>query len=515
MYPRFLALCLTAAISHHILPMDSESPLHREAHFNNPHMISQLVVYQGLSVNDPDPQTGDTPLHVAACCGNRCALKRLLAHGALPDKKNRWGNTPLHEATYLGEFECAKSLLEHGATPNRKSKNGKRPLHVAAQCGRNALIRILLLFGANPNARDNRGRTPMHLAEINNFPDTVSLLVSRGGNPAISSHYGYKVTSHPCPRSHVFFSKLEWMIERLFKAVQTQDSTEIRNLLACKTPVNVQDAQGNTPLHYAVERNDFSTMFTLLAVGADPTTKNNAGLNAVQCIFPDCDDLIRKVSFFIKATSVTPSQLWKAIRSSQRRKTEALLLYASHPLLTSSVRTDTLIKPNNPLFTCDPQGNTLLHMAALGNSPSLVQTITEYGLDPEQKNYQGRSALGFALDRLKHTPSNTAEKIYVILYQAAQLLKQQTEEEIKEKSKKTTAQEQENCCICKELLTKASRIYLSPCGHNNICRSCAATNFFPQEHWECNYHYRQVCPLCRIKVDLADLKDRLGHDSMS
>ncbi len=425
--------------------MESESPVHHEARQNCPKQISQPVVHQGFSANTPNPDTGNTPLHVAAGYGNLITLKRLLAQGALPDTKNRWGNTPLHQANYFGEFECVKCLLQHGAIPNRKSKNGKHPLHLAAQRGRNALVRILLLFGANPNARDNKRRTPMHLAEIHNFPDTVKLLISQGGNPTISSRHGYSISSHPCRSTGLFFSSLTNMKVRLFNAVKIKNSGEIKNLLTCKTPVNIQDFEGNTPLHHAVVLGDFPTMFTLLAVGADPTIKNSRGLTPVHYIFT-LADVLRKLIFFIKASSVDPCQLWKSIRSNQRRKTEALLLYASRPLLTSSIRTGEQINPNNPLFRCDPEDNTLLHRAASGNSPALVQKIIKYGLDPEQKNYQGRSALEFALDRRKHSPSTTSEKIYSVLYGAAQL---------KQKSKED------------------------------------------------------------LKVNLADLKDRLGHDSMS
>jgi len=518
--------------------MQVSSPLHRAAQQGHSHYLRPLVIEQGMWTNTPDPITGDTPLHVAATFGDRDAVKQLLRLGALIKAKNNRGYTALHIASGKGYTDVVDELLAHGAIPNRKSKQGKRPLHLAAFFGRKPIIWRLLMSGANPNARDYTGKTPVHIAATNNFPDTVQLLVQHSGNPFLPAHDQSHPINISSPAVRNFFHSLVTLSDRLQGAILKQKHKEIGSLLAQGAPINGQDdKKGNTPLHIAAMINSFPTMYTLLIHGADPTITNEEGYTPVHLALtqpfahPDYtptpeeqlarnDQFLRTIRFFIKATTLTPKQLWRAVRSNERRKVETLLTQAAETLPPWSIRNDVEPQPIvNTLAVSDPSGNTLLHMSATGHSPALTQLLLDYGLNPRKTNNAGLSAIDYAQTHLSHIEDDHTRSAYQKISNASSILHKLSDEQYigetackpasdKENSREPE-KEKENCCICQDELTRDSRIFLSPCGCSNFCRDCARGNFFPAESWERGYSYRQVCPLCRTQVDLTNLEERL------
>ena len=80
-----------------------------------------------LIVNFPDPERGDTPLHLLAC--SRCPPSTLdtmlaLARGSAPtlrlNKTNRNGESPMDVAIVRGRFSAARQLRDAGAREYRK-----------------------------------------------------------------------------------------------------------------------------------------------------------------------------------------------------------------------------------------------------------------------------------------------------------------------------------------------------------------------------------------------------------
>ncbi len=135
------------------------------ASFHGHWRLCQFLLEQGANVNQPLPDTGETPLHLALCKTDRMlydrVLKVLLAAGANPNVAARRavetgafmrdcrtkGETPLHRAAAFGESETIKLLLDAGAIIDARDTNGDTPLAWASWYLRPTPILRQLCYG--------------------------------------------------------------------------------------------------------------------------------------------------------------------------------------------------------------------------------------------------------------------------------------------------------------------------------------------------------------------------------
>ncbi|XP_023319187.1 serine/threonine-protein phosphatase 6 regulatory ankyrin repeat subunit C-like [Trichogramma pretiosum] len=129
------------------------------------------AVNPALQVNVQD-RLGNTPLHLAAECGNARAIETLLIRGARPNLANRHGLTTLHvickrdhdDETLLMKFVQEIIKNERGPVQiDARDNLGETPLHVAVSLGHKKLINLLLRYGADPNSTNVVGSTPLHI----------------------------------------------------------------------------------------------------------------------------------------------------------------------------------------------------------------------------------------------------------------------------------------------------------------------------------------------------------------
>ncbi|CAL1681579.1 unnamed protein product [Lasius platythorax] len=79
----------------------------------------------GLDVNSWDSQgSKNTPLHWAACYGNKEIIACLLDKGADVNAENGCGATPLHDAVNRGDVAICQELLQAGANPHIRATKG-------------------------------------------------------------------------------------------------------------------------------------------------------------------------------------------------------------------------------------------------------------------------------------------------------------------------------------------------------------------------------------------------------
>ena len=68
---------------------------------------------------------------------------------------------------------------------------------------------------------------------------------------------------------------------RLCRAVEASDTATVREVIkACPHLLNQQDEKGETPLHWAAEKQELSAVAALVDLGADTTLKDKLGYTA-------------------------------------------------------------------------------------------------------------------------------------------------------------------------------------------------------------------------------------------
>ncbi|KAM7397266.1 hypothetical protein PAMP_020250 [Pampus punctatissimus] len=94
-----------------------------------------------------------------------------------PFSRDDRGYTPLHVAAVCGQAQLIDLLVCKGAPVNATDYHALTPLHLACQKGYQGVTLLLLHYKANTDAQDNNGNTPLHLACMYGHEDCVKALV--------------------------------------------------------------------------------------------------------------------------------------------------------------------------------------------------------------------------------------------------------------------------------------------------------------------------------------------------
>lgn len=141
-----------------------DRPLFNAAFFGH-HRLCRFLLDRGFDPNEPEPDTGETPLHAATSKLDSSnyddTLRVLVAGGANPNAVTTPG---VHTST----------LMRDAVT------RGETPLHRAAAYGNHVSIRVLLDAGATIDARDANGETPLGWASWHRRPVAILALLCYG-----------------------------------------------------------------------------------------------------------------------------------------------------------------------------------------------------------------------------------------------------------------------------------------------------------------------------------------------
>jgi ankyrin repeat protein len=206
--------------------------------------------------------------------------------------------SPIHRAATLGDIETVKKHLAAGVDVNAKNGSGSTPLHYAAVTGQKEVVELLIAEGADVNAKSIDGGTPLDQAEaawVKKFAaarkETAALLRKHGGK------HGGKAGEY----------------RSIHAAADRGDIEAVKQYLAAGRDVNAKDRKfGNTPLHYATG-GGYTRIFALkttdephykeiaellIAKGADVNAKDANGETpldwAIQFTQTETADLLRK-----------------------------------------------------------------------------------------------------------------------------------------------------------------------------------------------------------------------------
>lgn len=121
-----------------------------------------------LGYTDYKFPNGNYLIHVAILNKNFSNLNVLLQCGANPNVRNDNGETPLCLAAYCGDEKMIKLLLKYGADKNGYDNTRKTPIFYSVKADNEKTLEELLKNGAAIRAMDFEGKTAKDYASKKN-----------------------------------------------------------------------------------------------------------------------------------------------------------------------------------------------------------------------------------------------------------------------------------------------------------------------------------------------------------
>ncbi|MEI0581017.1 ankyrin repeat domain-containing protein [Brachyspira pilosicoli] len=263
------------------------SPLQYAIFKNNTNIINTLLHY-GADINRKD-SLGDNALMYAARFSSAEVIDTILNYSSNSYRVvDIYGNTPLHNASSLGNTNALIALMNR--TPiniNIQNINGDTPLHLAVKNNNSNTYRFLLLKGADYTIKNYDGKTASDLL----YGDSVENIIGSFEETNIYSTNSYNNNINSIQVNNVnnivedflydnmpdddasyykkeeekseYSSQLESKI--LFDAIYKDDAALIHNAISNTVDINTRNAEGFTPLLYAIHYDKTNALNILLS----------------------------------------------------------------------------------------------------------------------------------------------------------------------------------------------------------------------------------------------------------
>ncbi|RXN37375.1 E3 ubiquitin- ligase mib1 isoform X1 [Labeo rohita] len=213
---------------------------------------------------------GHTAMQAASQNGHVDVLKLLLKHNVDLEAEDKDGDRAVHHAAFGDEGSVIEVLHRGGADLNARNKRKQTPLHIAVNKGHLQVVKTLLDFGCHPSLQDSEGDTPLHDAISKKRDDMLSVLLEAGADVTITNNNGFNALHHAALRGNpsamrVLLSKLPrpWIVDEkkddgytALHLAALNNHVEVAELLVHQGSANldIQNANQQTALHLAVER---------------------------------------------------------------------------------------------------------------------------------------------------------------------------------------------------------------------------------------------------------------------
>ncbi len=266
-----------------------------------------------------------------------------------------------------------------------KNREGLTPLMLAIRAGRLDMVKCLISNRASVNQPDRAQHTPLIQAIEN--PEIVEHLLLSGADAQLQDIQG--------------MTPLHW-------AIQKKSLESARLLIQYGARMNVRNNAGDTPLLMAV-KNGCSGVDLLLMHGADPNLADQIGETPLHHAASN-DDCVAAKALITAGEEVSPVSMqgWTPLHVAAMNGSLSVLAV----LLQSNAHVDLENKRSQTALTCaivknqtkavdyllqhgadvnkvDQQGNTYLHMALMEGQDEIVIRLVQSGADLDVANDAG------------------------------------------------------------------------------------------------------------------------------
>ena len=305
-------------------------------------------------------------LLLSAVNGNTDILRYFIEKKGDIDARIKNHRTLLMAASMYGHTNAVNVLLQDGANVALTDKRlGCTALHFAAGSSDNSgeILRCLIENGADVNGVNKVKHTPLTIAAIRDHINALTLLIKHGADVDLQDSDGYKA---------------------LHFAVYGSDiSSEILScLIGVGADVNARTNNGVTPLMIAAEEGHINAVTSLVKCGANVDLQDKDGQTALHHAMQSPQASICEVlSCLIKNGADVNAHTFH---------NETPLMLASHDDHVNVVTF--LIKHGADVDLQDKDGDTALHYAASSSLPEIVETLLNLGAS-HMCNHQGLTPL--------------------------------------------------------------------------------------------------------------------------
>ncbi len=193
--------------------------------------------------------------------------------GSKFDAKDKNGMTPMMLTCKYNHLDIAKLLISLGANINIQNNNGNTALAIAANNNHIDMVKILLNSN-NIIFKDTQNSDALLFSVMNKNFDIAKILIEAGADINVKSRY------HNTPLSLAIYNDYENIVKLLLDHGANIDKSAIiaakqghinimKLLIKYKVDINIKDEWGNTPLIYAILKNNKNMEKLLLDNGAD------------------------------------------------------------------------------------------------------------------------------------------------------------------------------------------------------------------------------------------------------
>lgn len=324
-------------------------------------------------------------------------------------RKDLWETFTQHRDEPEVWVSATQAALDAGMNPNALlSKNHLPLLHIAIVHNQNDTALLAIERGANMHLQDHRGMYPLHIASVRGNADMVAELLKRNVNIHARTHNEQTALASAAwctepkvvellvnakadvtTRDNEQQTPVHTGLRKIADLIRSKDASDLQNilpghlavleaLLKAKVPVDAQDKDGDTALHFAAHIQYPNAAQLLLKHNASTEIKNNLSFTPIYGAINDAENL--RLLLDHKANPHVTCN----------NNATPLHMAAS---LGDEKTVQILLDQGVDINAADNDGDTSLHLAAMANNLKTMAALITNKADINAKNNNGVTPL--------------------------------------------------------------------------------------------------------------------------